>query len=817
MKKGWFLLASALLFAAANNVNAQFALPEISQKHITATNLSAQPLAFTENRGQWGNKTLFKADAGGATFYFCRDEVAYLFVRDTDELEESPIDPLWAGHGMPDDMLPGFDRPRYKKEALIIRAQFVDANPNPEIVGEDRLPHNCNYFYGNDPTKWRTDVPNYSAITYKDIWPGIDLKYHGNGEGMKYDFIVNPGADISQIRIRYEGVNELSISNSGDLQAQTRFGLIHENIPEIYQKRNGARESISGLYRLIEPGVFGFAAENYDPSVALVIDPELVYSTYLGGSLGEGGNAIVIDDIGAAYIAGWTQSHDFPMMGPYDGSHNGVDDIFLAKLSTMGNALEYCTYLGGNLYDHAKGIAIDLDGNAVIAGGTSSIDFPTANAYDESYNGGNWDAFVTKLSTEGNELIYSTFLGGNGTEQCLNLDIDELNNIYLIGWTMSADFPLVNPYDASIGGRRDAFAAKLSSDGDSLIWSTFLGGSANDYGYGIAPDRSGISYIAGITSSSDFPMVNAYDPCLSGGSDAFIAKLGVNCDSIYFSTFLGGASADGGMAIAVNDAGNAFVAGITYSPDFPLVNPIDSSYNGAYDAFIVKFASDGLTLAYSSLWGGSQDDVVREMDVNAYGEAYISGLTYSPDFPTVNAYQADQDSGDAFVTKISPSGTSIVYSTYLGGNDLDYCRGIAIDNLGNAYLTGFTCSDDFPLLNAYQVQQVYGDAFITKIGPSTDIKYQPEAKIPTDYSFSQNYPNPFNNTTVIYYNLPIDGHIRLKVFDILGRCVDVIVDERQQAGYHQVAWNAGANVSGVYFYSINAGDFVESKKMLLLK
>jgi hypothetical protein len=297
---------------------------DVPQEQMVMSSLSAMPLAFTENRGQFGEGTLFKANAPGADFYFRADEAAYLFVRDSDELIENDFDP-WQG------MADKVDRPRYKKESMMIKAQFVGANPDPEVTGADRLPHKKYYFLGNDPSEWHTDVPNYSSIMYEDIYPGIDLKYYGNGRAIKYDFIVNPGADMSQIRMRYEGVEDLSVTSAGDLQAVTAFGLIHEKAPYIYQEIEGLKPEIAGRYEIIEPGLFTFAMDDgFNNSYPLIIDPELIYSTYVGGDGSDFGYDITVDTGGNAYVTGQTASTDFPTVNPYQTDTTSYD-VFVFK------------------------------------------------------------------------------------------------------------------------------------------------------------------------------------------------------------------------------------------------------------------------------------------------------------------------------------------------------------------------------------------------------------------------------------------------------------------------------------------------------
>jgi len=750
MKNISMFLLFALVALIASNVNAQFAFERSSKQQMVMTNLSSMPLAFTENQGQWGEKTLFKAEAGGAIFYFCKSEVAYLFVRDTDELEDIPVG---ARHAVPENLNDKFDRPRYKKEAMLIKAQFVDANPNPEVIGEDRLSHNCNYFYGNDQSKWCTDVLNYFAITYKDIWPGIDLKYHGNSGGMKYDFIVNPGANISQIRIRYVGVDDLAISNAGDLEAQTRFGPVYENIPEIYQERNGTKVSVSGSYRLIEQGVFGFEVDGYNPSLALVIDPELLYSTYLGGYDTDRGYDIAVDGSGSAYVTGKTSSSDFPTVNPYDGSYNSSGDVFVTKFSNPGNSLIYCTYFGGGDAESGMSIAIDGSGSAYVTGYTYSTDFPTAIAYDGSLDG-DYDAFVTKLSPAGNSLIYSTYLGGSSRDRAEGIAVDDTGSAYITGYSSSIDFPTNNPYDESLNGSDDIFVAKFSPAGISLVYSTYLGGSGSESAKSIAVDGSGSAYVTGNTYSTDFPTANPYDESFNGLQDVFVTKLSAIGDSLIYSTYLGGDDFDQGNDITVDNFGHAYVTGKTSSSDFPMANPYDESYNG---------------------------------------------------------------SGDVFVTQVSHAGNSLTFSTYLGGSGADYGYGIAIDGSGGTYITGETYSTDFPMVNPYDGSfNGWQDVFITKLDIPTGIK-EDEYALPEKTSLLGNYPNPFNASTNISYSLSVVSDVVLEIYDLLGRKIETTYFMDHLPGNHTAVWNASAYSSGIYFYRITAGNYTETKKMVLLK
>jgi hypothetical protein len=687
--------------------NAQPTLGSAPNQKVVMSNLSSMPLSFTENRGQWDEKALFKAEAGGATFWFCKDEVIYQFLRDTKEVIDDGM-PKMPGllEGMPDK----FNHPRYKKESMVLRAQFVGANLNPEISGADRLSHNNNYFLGNIPSKWATDVPNFSSITYKEIYPGIDLKYHGDGKGMKYDFIVNPGADISQIKIKYEGVDGLDVTSIGDLQATTRFGNVYERIPQIYQIINGQKREISGHYILKDPSVFGFVLEDdFNPAYPIIIDPELVYSTYLGGSADDGSSAIAVDNYGDIFVTGNTSSTDFPLINPFDNT-NENGDIFITKFSPAGNDIIFSTYLGGNGGDGASSIAIDESGNVYLTGATFSTDFPTVNPFQALISTPP-DAFVTKLSTSGNALLYSTYFGGSKDgghqETAFGIAVDNQGEAYITGYTDSPDFPLANPIDSicDCGGSLDAFVSKFTASGNSLIFSTYLGGIGRDHAYGIAVDQFGNAYVTGNTTG-DFPIVNAYQSQIIGPPDIYVTKLSSTGESIIFSTYVGGNGEDMAYGIAVDNNNNTVVAGFTASsPDttgggFPVISAFDSCYNGNYDAIVFKLSAGGNSLLYSNYLGGSERDEGRAIAVDNAGNAYITGVTFSADYPFIDGFDNNYNGGlDAIVAKISSSGTSLLYSTFLGGGGDDNGAGISTDISGNVCISGSTMSSNFPTQN----------------------------------------------------------------------------------------------------------------------
>jgi hypothetical protein len=809
MKKSIFVVM-ILPFIFATFAYGQLWFNQPISRQTAIDKLESQPVCFTKNMGQLGDKTLFKAEAGGAAIYFCRDEVAYLFSRNTDKVEE--VSPAKIA-GLSNNL----DNVRYNKESILIKAQFIGANLDVEVIGEDRLSYNCNYFYGSDQSRWYTDVPNYSVITYRNIWPGIDLRYHGNNLSLKYDFMVNPGADISLIRIRYEGVDNLSISNAGDLQAQTKFGLVSEFIPQIYQIIDGNKISISGQYSLIAPGVFGFAIGEYNSAYPVCIDPELVYSTYLGGTNVDNGFAVAIDASGNAYVTGQTYSYNFPEVNSYQSYYNGTD-IFVSKLSGTGNSLLYSTYLGGVYDDVGYSIAVDSIGNAYVAGTTQSTNFPTVNAFDSSFNGGS-DAIVAKLAPAGNSLLYSTYIGGTGTDYCRSMAINNTGNAIVTGFTLSHDFPMASAYiDSFMGGSTDAFISKLSAAGNSLEFSTYFGGNGSDYGFGIGYDNSGNSYISGTTGSLNLPLVDAYQDTLNGYFDVFIASFNPDGNNLRYSTYLGGTQSEQSMAMDVDNAGNVYIAGFTASTDFPLANAFDPTYNSDYeDAFVSKL-SWGNSIIYSTYLGGYYEDQAWGISVDGSGCAYATGYTYATDFPVANPFDsAANGNADIFVTKFNPSGVSLGYSTYLGALGNEYGRGIAVDNMGNATIVGYSTSSGYPKVNAYDSTfNGSDDVVVSRFAAASGIEDN-QAMIPSSYQLYQNYPNPFNARTQITFFVPKSGIVTLEIFDILGNKVQTLVDKDMSEGKYTALWDATNQASGVYFYRIKTGDYNSAKKMLFLK
>jgi hypothetical protein len=659
--------------------------------------------------------------------------------------------------------------------AASLSLSVAGTNAAPSLSPEQRQSSVSNYFIGNDPSKWRTNVANYAAVRYEQVYPGIDWVVYGNPHQLEYDFVVAPQADPRQIELRVSGARSISLDSNGDLLIDVQGRILRQLKPVIFQTGgHGARQTVSGHYVLAKRGVV-FALGDYDHSRELVIDPAFVYSTYLGGSGGDAASAIAVDGAGNTYVAGITSSSDFPSVNPFQATNHSAaadhpSNAFVTKFNAAGRQLVYSTYLGGSGIDTAQGIAVDGAGNAYIVGSTSSTDFPTAAPYqatNRAVSPTNYptNAFVTKLNPSGSALVYSTYLGGSGptgseaTSDGANaVAVDSAGNAYVVGHTASTDFPTVNPFQATFRGGSvigsNAFVAKFNASGSALLYSTYLGGSFSDGASGVAVDSAGSAYVVGSTGSPDFPTaapfqassraVGAGRPAeyLGPWPTAFLTKFDAAGSTLAYSTYLGGSCSDGAAGVAVNSVGNAYVTGVTCSTDFPTVNPLQATNHSVagstnpYNAFVAEFNVAGSGLVYSTYLGGSNDDEARAIALDSAGNAYVAGFTFSEDFPLAVPLQginngAANNAANAFVSVLNATGSSLTFSTYLGGSGSvaaaqegrdDSANAIAADSMGNLYVAGVTYSTDFPTVMALQSSNestdkaaTSGSAFVTQI------------------------------------------------------------------------------------------------------
>ncbi|TYP74496.1 SBBP repeat-containing protein [Paenibacillus methanolicus] len=611
--------------------------------------------------------------------------------------------------------------------------ELLNARPGlvPEGVSADQ--GTFSYFRGQDPAYHYANIPLYREVAYRQVWPGIDLVFQACEGKLKYDVILSPGARLEDVKLLCQGAEELRMDDDGNLQFVTPLGTFADLKPVAYQSIENVVKPVECRFALRKEAdgsrSVGFeTGEEYRPDYALVIDPILAFSTYLGGTDFDQGHAIAVDSAGNVYVTGDTGSADFPVTpGAFDTTLGGTTDVFVTKFDPTGTALVYSTYLGGSgTGDQGFGIAVDASGHAYVTGAAQSADFPvTPGAFQTDFGGG-IDGFVTKLNPAGTALVYSTYLGGGGSDIGRGIAVDASGNAYMTGETTSADFPVTpGAFQTMIGGGSDAFVAKLNPAGTALVYSTYLGGSGGDFGRGgIAIDASGSAYVAGTTQSANFPVTpGCVQPLFGGVQDAFAAKLNPLGTGLVYSTYLGGTSSDSGESIAIDASGNAYVTGQTFSADFPVTaGAFDTTFEPTNMAYITKVNALGSALVYSTYLGGSGgNNEGRGITVDSFGHASVTGSTSAADFPvTPDAIQPLYgDNQDAFVTRLNPSGSALIFSTYLGGSGpgLDLGRKIASDASGNLYVVGDTESTDFPVTaQAFQPELAGSrDAFVAKI------------------------------------------------------------------------------------------------------
>ena len=682
------------------------------------------PLSFEANHGQTAPQVKFLARGRGYSLFLTSQEAVLVVGPPTGH-------PIAPGAGAP---YRAVEARSATPPPAVVRMQLVGANADPPVTGHEALPGKSHYLIGHDPQQWRTDIPHYQTVKYEGVYPGVDLLYYGRQGQLEYDFVVRPGADPRAITLAFTGARHVRLGAGGELVLGVGGGEIRQHKPVIYQEVDGVRQVIAGGYRIEDQQHVRFEVGAYDASRPLVIDPVLVYSTYLGGSGLDRGFGIAVDLVGQAYVTGVTPSPDFPTTaGGFQPAHSGSEDAFVTKVHRSGSALVYSTYLGGSGDDSGRGIAVDLLGQAYVTGQTFSADFPVTPGALQTVNAGS-DAFVTKVHRSGSALVYSTYLGGSGGDIGSSIAVDLVGQAYVTGQTLSADFPATpGAFQPSLSGFIDAFVAKLNRRGTALVYATYLGGSGLEVGNGVVVDGTGDAYVAGQTGSPDFPVTpGAFQPAFAGGAfDAFVTKVQGSGSALVYSTYLGGSGFDVGSDIAVDLVGQAYVTGVATSLDFPTTAGAfqPAHAGGGSDAFVTKVHRRGTALIYSTYLGGSFGDGGSgsgseeglSIAVDLGGQAYVTGQTGSADFPiTMGAFQPSLSGfRDAFVTKLQRSGAALAYSTYLGGSGEEIGLGIAVDLVGQAYVTGQTSSADFPItMGAFQPAHAGGtyDAFVAKIG-----------------------------------------------------------------------------------------------------
>jgi len=695
------------------------------------SNYGKLPLTFEANRGQTDPSVRFVSRGPGYTAFLTSDGMVLS---------------LRANHIATGD---GAVHPS-KKATLQLR--LLGATKNPSVVGEVPQRGRVNYFIGNDPDKWRRNVPTYNQVRYKNIYPGIDLLYYGNHRQLEYDFAIAPGAEPERIQFEVSGASGMHIDANGSLILTTGIGELHFQTPQVYQESKGQRIPVEGGYVVSDPTHVGFQVAKYDRNSALIIDPVLVYSTYLGGSSDDQVSGIAVDAAGSIYVAGATDSTDFPL--PTLGLlPDGNTHVFVAKLDASGSNLIYADYLGGNSQDYGYALALDSANNIYVTGGTASSDFPVVNPFQGTYPGG-FDVFLSKISPDGSSLLYSTYFGGSGSNFASSLAIDGAGGMVIAGYTTSTTFPVANAYQSSVSANQGGnfgsygFLTKFAADGLSLVYSTYLAGSStvslncggtpcwlepSSIIKGMVLDTLGNGYVTGTTNTHNFPVTQGSyqttDSIQGIGSVGFVSKFS-GSGNLQYSTYFYDATGvvTDPTAIAVDSSGSAYITGaaITFGT-FPITSTTicdPSVYSvGCNYAFVTKFDATAATLLYSTFLGPNNNAVPEAIVLDGSNDAYILAYTGGGSFSTVNGVENFSGGNDILLVEIDALASTQLFATYLGGsgNEQPAPAGMVLDAGGNLYIAGSTDSTDFPVTQ-HAFQSGLGgktDGFILKIAPDS--------------------------------------------------------------------------------------------------
>jgi hypothetical protein len=694
------------------------------------------PVRFEPNLGQADSEVRFLARGSDATIFLTAGEAVLRVV------EPATIpDRRSKGALGPDAVEPAARR------TAVVRLKPVGADPRARAVGLDPLPGVTNYFIGDDPARWRTDVPGYARVCYQGVYPGVDMVYYGNDGRLEYDFVLAPGADARRIAVEIDGADSVDVDASGDLVLRTPAGDVRQPRPTIYQQVDGQRRPVAGGYTLRGAREVGFALGAYDPKLPLVIDPQVVYSTYLGGSVGSSpsnpdsdfGNSVAAGPDGSVYVVGSTFSGDFPTRDAmYDELRDNADDAFITKLGPDGE-LVYSTYFGGTSYDYGHAVEVDATGAVYVAGVTGSSDFPTRNPLQRTNRG--YDLFLSKLSPDGRSLVYSTYLGGSQIETPVDVKVNAEGAVFLVGDTSSPDFPLMNPTQETYGGGQgDAFLSVIAPSGTTLEFSTYEGGPMWDVAASVAIDEeTGAIYFGGgtdenpaaATAGEASPTTNTLVRYDGEGDTHYIRRVIkeiLNDTSISYPERKYWANV---LSFYIRERQKFYVGGAGTSA------PRNKAAGGAVatDVNVALYDRD-LGVVRTAAFGGSSYDDIGGIAGDSRGALYVTGTTSSRDLPLAGPVQADYAGGgnDGFVVVFAPESLGVAFATYLGSPGLEYLNDVAVDPAGNMFITGYVLSPDFPTTPGAPQPELRGriDAFVVKI--SAIESFEPDFGLSADPS-----------------------------------------------------------------------------------
>lgn len=722
------------------------------------------PLYFEENSGQVDSDVKYLSRGPGYTFYFTPQEIVMALQNCKEE------------------------------KSALLKIKFLGTCQEPVLKGVDEQECKSHYFIGNDSSKWLTSISNYGKVIYEKIYPGVDAIFYGNKQHLEYDLCVTPGGNPQDIRFCIEGAENIAIDSVGHLSVYlANREIVQIQKPMVYQWIDGEKKWVDAQFVLFGQNEIGFHLSSYNVKETLIIDPVLVYSSFLGGDGNDQGFSISVDNYGHVYVTGTTNSANFPLKHSIRNTISmHARDAFITKFNSAGTGILYSTYLGGSVHvgdasnvSQGNGVAVDNYGNTYVVGQTSSITFPTQNGYQRTLTqkgaptSTTINAFLTVLDRGGGRLVYSTYFGGTGTDVGLGIAADYSHHAYIVGKTTSTDFPITSEAFQKHypEGESCAFVAKFDtekSDEFSLLYSTFLGGDGENQGSAIAIDTDRHAYVTGYTTATNFPTTSGalQENFGEGTSRAFVTKLNSKGAILIYSTYLGGNRDDRGEGIAIDIYGRSYITGRTSSTTFPVTEKAFQKNfgGGTSNAFVTKLNSKGASLVYSTYLGGNQEDKGTSIAVDAAGYAYLTGFTNSSNFPvTTHSYQSTLGKGhlDAFITKLNRDGSRLLFSTYFGGSQETKGFGIAVDSLANAYITGMTSSHDLPITPG-AFQPAYGggnhDAFVAKfaIGTPIIIELDPASGPESGETEVTIIGSNFTDATAIHF-----GKIQSKNFTII--------------------------------------------------
>lgn len=764
---------------------------------------------FVKNLGQIDGSARYYAQSRGSSVYFEPGSVL---------LDRAPRSPAEKG--------------------IALRVEFPNAVGRPAPRAGAGRESQANVFVGRDPSRWRAGIPIVDQVRYDGVAPGTDLVYHVADGRLEYDLELAPGAELSNARLRYRGAQSLSLGADGSLSIHTAAGTLTEAPPVLYQEHPNGRVVVAGGFRLVSKREIGFWAASYDRDLPLVVDPGLMWSTFLGGGTTDCQVAVATNAAGESFLVGYSASSDYPTStGAYQRTKHADDDVIVTKLRADGS-LAWSTYLGGSAWDAGRAVAVDGSGNVYLTGETLSSDFPvTAGAFDTQVGlSGTYDAFVVKLGPNGDMLSYSTYLGGVSDDKGTAIAVNSSGQATVGGNTGSSDFPTTLgvvkfAHTPGLLDGGDGFVTKLNPTGTGLVYSTYIGSnSGTEQVRALALNANGEPTLTGPTASPDFPTTSAaFSRTLKGIKDAFVTRLNATGSAYVFSTYVGGGAIDDGFGLGVDANGNTYAVGATTSTDFPVSSgAFQTTWGGGtniYDGFVVEITPTGGRV-YGSYLGGSGSDVAYGAAVRSDGTVCVTGVCTSTNFPVTSGAVSSSFAGgaaDGFVTVVAAGGSRLLYSSYLGSSGNDQAVGIALRANGSTIVAGYTDGANYPTsASAYDRTMNGGsDAFVSAVdvglGVPTGVGDPPVSIVTLGPS-----PNPFLARTAGSVTLSTRARLTVRVLDLQGRLVRKLIDEERLAGSHAWSWD-GADESnrpvpaGTYLLDVTSGSSHWSARMTRLR